>query len=67
MTETHEKIITKKCNKGVHWLHFQSIHQLQEEPIKDFLVRLRSSAPDYEFQYPNCHFDLQSINIKDQF
>ena len=67
MTETLEKIVTKTCNPMVHWLHFPSIHQLQEKSIKDFVVRLRFSAPDCEFQCPNCHFDLQSINIKDQF
>ena len=67
MMETLEKIVTKQCNPPVHWLHFRSVHQLQEESIKDFVVRLRSSAPNCEFQCPNCHFDLQSINIKDQF
>ena len=67
MIETLEKIVTKQCNPTVHWLHFRSIHQLRQESIKDFVVRLRSSAPDCEFQCPNCHFDLQSINIKDQF
>ena len=67
MIETLEKIVTKQCNPTVHRLHFRSIHQLQEESIKDFVVSLRSSAPDCEFQCPNCHFDLQSINIKDQF
>ena len=64
--ETLEKIVTKKCNPTVHWLH-RAINQLQEVSIKDFVVRLRSSAPDCEFQCPNCHFDFQSINIKDQF
>ena len=67
MIETLEQIVTKKFNSMVHQLHFRSIHQLQEESIKDFVVRLRFSAPDCEFQCPNCHFDLQSINIKDQF
>ena len=67
MIETLEKIVTKQCNPTVHQLHFRSVHQLQEESIKDFVVRLRSSAPDCEFQCPSCHFDLQSINIKDQF
>ena len=62
-----KRLSQKKCNPMVHWLHFRSIHQLQEESIKDFVVRLKSSAPDCEFQCPNCHFDLQSINIKDQF
>ena len=67
MIEILEKIVTKQCNPTVHQLNFRSIHQLQEESIKDFVVRLRSSAPDCEFQCPNCHFDLQSINIKHQF
>ena len=66
MTETLEKIVTKKCNPMVHRLNSQSIHLPQEESIKDFGVRLRSSAPDCEFQCPICHFELQSINIKDQ-
>ena len=69
MIETLEKIkdCYKKCNPAVHRLHFLSIYQLQEESIKDFVVRLRSSASDCEFQCPDCHFDLQSINTKDQF
>ena len=32
-----------------------------------FCCYIRSSAPDCKFQCPNCHFDFQSINIKDQF
>ena len=67
MTATLEKIVTKKCNRTVHRLRFRSIHQLQEDSIKDFVVILRSSAPDYKFQCPNCPFDLHSINTKDQF
>ena len=63
--ETLEEIVRKKCNPMVHRLHFRCIHQLQEE--SGFVVKLRSSASDCEFQCPNCHFDLQSINIKDQF
>ena len=67
MIGTLKKIVIKKCNPTVYLLHFKSIHQLQEKSIKDFVVRLKSSVPDCKFQCSNCHFDLQSINIKDQF
>ena len=35
--------------------------------IQEFVVRLISLAPDCEFTFPNCTFDLQSNHIRDQF
>ena len=49
MIETLEKIVTKKCNPMVNRLHFRSIHQLQEESIKDFVVRLGPQHPIASF------------------
>ena len=48
-------------------MNFGSITQSSAETIQEFVVRLRSLAPDCEFICPNCTFDLQSNHIRDQF
>ena len=62
-----ESIVTKRSNPTVHRVKFSSIVQGESELIKDYLVRLNSSARDCEFTCPNCNHNLQSINVKDQF
>ena len=67
MLKALEQIVTRQCNPTVHRLKFSSIHQNDSESIKDFVVRLKSAAPDCEFSCPSCHFDLQPSHIRDQF
>ena len=50
--EILEKIVTKRSNPAVHRLTFGGIVQSQAEPIKDFIVRLKSAAKDCEFECP---------------
>ena len=64
---TIEKIVTQQSNPSVHRLAFSNISQSETESIKDFLVRLKSTAKDCEFQCPNCQHDLLPLNVKDQF
>ena len=61
-----EWIVTKKSNSPVHQLHFSSLHQYETEPIQDFVVHLKSIAPDCKFTCLNCQHDIQEQQIKDQ-
>jgi transposase InsO family protein len=61
-----EKIVTKRSNPSVHRLAFSSLAQSENEPVKDFVVRLKSSARDCEFVCPSCKHDLIPGNVKDQ-
>ena len=67
MLKAIESSVTKSCNPAVHRMNFGNLNQHENEPIKDFLVRLRSMAIDCEFICPSCNHDLSSSNIKDQF
>ena len=62
-----EKIVTKQSNPSVHRLAFANTSQSDNEPIKDYVVRLKSTAKDCDFSCPNCKFDLQPVNVRDQF
>ena len=62
-----EGIVTKRSNPTVHRVKFSNIVQNDGELIKDYVVRLNSSAKDCEFACPSCGHDLQHINVKDQF
>ena len=62
-----ESIVTKRSNPSVHRMTFASLNQISDESIQEYLVKLRSSAPDCEFTCPNCKFDLSPVHIKDQF
>ena len=62
-----KRVVTKHSNPSVHRMNFGSITQSSAETIQEFVVRLRSLAPDCEFICPNCTFDLQSNHIRDQF
>ena len=62
-----ESIVTKRSNPSVHRMTFASLNQSSDESIQEYLVKLRSSAPDCEFTCPNCKFDLSPVHIKDQF
>ena len=61
-----ENIVTQWPNPAAHCLNFISITQSDNEPIKDFVIYLKSSAPDYEFTCPQCSYNLQEIHLKDQ-
>ena len=61
-----EKLCTKRSNPTVHRLTFSNLTQAQNEPIQDFVIRLRSAAKDCEFSCPSCHHDLSAHQIKDQ-
>ena len=41
--------------------------QSASETIQEYVVKIKSSAPDCEFACPGCNYDLQSEHIKDQF
>ena len=62
-----ERIVTKCSNPSVHRLTFRSTLQLPNETIQEYIVKLKSLAPDCAFTCPGRNYDLQSINIFDQF
>jgi len=62
-----ESVVTRRSNPAIHRMSFSTINQGEHEPIKDFLIRLRSAAVECEFDCPNCKHDLSPINIRDQF
>ena len=62
-----EDIVTTKSNPAIHHLKFSSIHQSESESIQEFVICLKSLAPDCEFTCPECHHDLQLTHIRDQF
>lgn len=64
--KTIESIVTKQSNPAVHRLTFSNISQSENETITAFLVRLKSSAKDCEYECPNCQHDLSSNHIKEQ-
>ena len=61
-----EQIVTKRSNPTVHHMNFAALMQNQNETIQEYLIRLKSSAPDCEFTCPGCDMDLQPSHIKDQ-
>ena len=65
--EAIESLVTVRINPAVHRMNFGNLTQAENEPLKDFLVRMRLLAVDCEFTCPKCHFDISPINIKDQF
>ena len=67
LLEAIESLVTQKSNPTVHRMNFAATNQNQQETIKEYLIRLKSAAPDCEFSCPGCNFDLQPINIRDQF
>ena len=62
-----ETSVTKRSNPSVHRMSFASMVQSVDETIQEYVVKLKSSAPDCEFACPGCNYDLQSEHIKDQF
>ena len=65
--KTLATIVTKHSNPAVHRLNFSNIYQHEHESVKDYLVRLKTSAMDCEFSCPNCQHDLLTTHVKDQF
>jgi len=61
-----EEIVTRRSNPSVHRLGFSNLAQSESEPVKEFVVRLKSSAKDCEFTCPGCKFDLAPNHVKDQ-
>ena len=61
-----EKIVTKRSNPSVHRLAFSNLTQSENEPVKEFVVRLKSHARDCEFTCPSCAHDMVPTNVKDQ-
>ena len=59
-------IVTKKSNPSFR-LNFTPILQKNSERIQEFLIRLKSQAPDCAFTCTNCEHDIQPDNNKDQF
>ena len=60
-----EAIVTKTSNPSVHRMSFASILINSNENIQDYVIRLRSSAPDCEFVFPSCAFEISDEHIKD--
>ena len=65
--EALRTIVTQKVNPAVHRMTFKKISQAEKEAIQTYLVRLKSAAIECSFECENCHHDLSSTNIKDQF
>ena len=64
-----KSVVTQRVNPALHRKEFGDIIQREKEPIKDFLVRLRSAAIECAFECPNqeCKMDLSDHRIRDQF
>ena len=62
-----EGLVTKQSNPTVHRLHFSSMYQQNQETVKNFVLRLKSVAPDCSFNCHSCHVDQQEQHIRDQF
>ncbi len=62
-----ESFTTRHSNPAVHRLTFSNLNQSENEAIKSYLVRLKSSAKDCEFECPSCKHDLSPFHVKDQF
>ena len=67
MLEAIEQVVTKSVNSPVHRMNFGNLMQLENKPIKDFLVRLLFMVVDCEFICPAYSHDLSNSNLKDQF
>ena len=61
-----EVLVTQRSNSIVHPLAFASMSQDEDEPIQNYLVRLRAIAIDCNFTWPSCEHDLSDIHIKAQ-
>ena len=61
-----EVLVTQRSNHVVHRLAFASMSQDEDEPIQNYLVRLRAVAVDCSFTCPSCEYDQSDIYIKDQ-
>ena len=72
MTLSEDQLLTilknmlQRSNPAVYHLKLSSITESDNGPIKDFVIHLKSSAPDYEFTCPQCNYNLQDIDLKDQ-
>ena len=62
-----EVLVTQKSNPMVHQITFASMSQHEDEPIQQYIVRLRGMATDCNFSCPRCEHDISDIYIKDQF
>ena len=59
-----ETVVTKHTNPAVHKIKFRKQIQQDSESIKEFVVRLKSTAVDCEFTCPKCKADIsESIKI----
>ena len=59
-------LVTQRSNPIIHHLAFASMSQDEDEPIQNYLVRLRAIAVDCNFTCPSSEHDLSNIYIKDQ-
>lgn len=48
-------------------MNFGDVMEHENESIKEFIVRLRSNAVDFEFTSPECYNDISDFHFKDQF
>ena len=62
-----EDLVPKLAKPTVNRKNFHSIKQNDNETIQEFVIRLKTAAPDCEFSCPNCNHDLSHLNIRDQF
>ena len=62
-----EGIVTKHGNPSVHCLSFSLTLQSPNKTIQEYIVKLKSLAPDCAFTCPGCNYDFQCINICNQF
>ena len=60
-----EVLVTQRSNPIIHHLAFASMSQGKDEPIQNYLVRLRAIAIDCNFTCSLCEYDLSDIYIKD--
>ena len=67
LLEMIEALVTWRLNPMVHRITFASISQHEDEPIQQYLVRLRAMATDCNLLCTCCEHDLSDIYIKDQF
>lgn len=62
-----ELIVTRKSNPTVYRMGFSGLMQNDHENVNAFVVRLKDTAKDCEFQCPSCQHDMSKTYVRDQF
>ena len=64
LLDTIEKVVIRRMNPAFHKMNFRKQIQQDNESIKDYIIRLKSTAVDCEFACPVCKADISETNFK---